>query len=216
MVVSTVTTKQAIQNLRDSREIHLTLGRTIISAANAAMFPMDIFSIAVLNRSLCLTEAFCDLLEKKNFVVAASLLRLQLDNLIRFQAAWLVDKPHEFATSVLSGQKISELKDRNGKFMKDFYLVEKLSEKYPQMKEVYRQTSGYIHLSEKHIFNSLGKSKKDLKEPFTMKISSTDEFVTDKDYLETLAAFTAITGILFQYAKGWEVAKDQTFKMHNP
>ena len=177
---------------------------------------MDIFAIAVLNRSLCLTEAFCDLLEKKNFVVAASLLRLQLDNLVRFQAAWLVDKPNEFATLVLSGRKISDLKDRNGKFMKDFFLVGKLSEKYPRMKEVYKQTSGYIHLSEKHIFNALGKKEKDLKEPFTMKISSTDEFVTDKDYLEALAAFTAITGILFQHAEGCRLTKDQTFKMHNP
>ncbi len=211
-----MTTKQAIQNLRDSREIHLTLGSEISLAANAALFPMDIFAIAVLNRSLCLSEAFCDLLEKKNFVVAASLLRLQLDNLVRFQAAWLVDKPHDFATSVLSGRKISELKDRNGELMKDFYLVKKLSASYPQMKEVYKQTSGYIHLSEKHIFNSLGNRERDLKEPFTMKISSTDEFVTDKDYLEALAAFTVITGILFQHAKGWEITKDQTSKMHNP
>jgi hypothetical protein len=197
---------ESTNNLRKIAGEHQNMGAEIMRGASGAMYGLDILAIAVLNRSLCLLEGFCDLIEKRNFIAAAPLLRLQLDNLLRFHAAWLVNNPHDFSLEVLAGTHIRKMKDRDGNLMTDRYLVDKLSEQHPEMKSVYEHTSGYIHLSEKHIFNSLGKPEASGR--FTMKVSSTDDFIKEADYLEALRAFFEITGILFSYMKGWSLTKD--------
>lgn len=192
--------------MRAITDEHQTMGAEIMRADSGKMFTLDLLAIAVLNRSACLLTGFCDLIERNNFIAAAPLLRLQLDNLLRFHGAWLAENPHTFSEEVLKGIHIRKLKDRDGNLMTDRYLVEKISEKYPVMKSVYEHTSGYIHLSDKHIFNSLGQLKKD--GTFHMKVSSSDGFIKESDYLEALRAFFEITGVLFSYMKGWSLTKD--------
>ncbi len=53
---------------------------------------------------------------------------------------------------VFGGTPIKKIEDKGGKFMTDGYLAGKLNEKYPWVLNVYKKTSGYIHLSETHIF----------------------------------------------------------------
>ena len=98
------------------------------------------------------------------------------------------------------------MQDKDGKKMTDAYLIEKISIDHPVLKSVYEHTSGYVHLSDKHIFNSLGKKSKDGE--FGMKVGPTDDFITETVYLEAARAFFEITGILFSYLQGWYVAKD--------
>jgi hypothetical protein len=196
----------SVKNLRKIIEEHQKMGAEIMRAASGQMYTLDILAIAVLNRSACLLTGFCDLIDHRNFVAAAPLLRLQLDNLLRFHGAWLVEDPHKFSQEVLKGTHIRNLRDRDGSLMTDCHLVNKLSEQYPVMKSVYEHTSGYIHLSDKHIFNSLGKLKED--GTFHMKVSTSDDFIKERDYLEALRAFFEITGVLFSYMKGWALTKD--------
>ncbi len=200
----------SVENLRKIADEHQKMGVKIMQAASGNMYALDLLAIAVLNRSLCLLTGFCDLIERKNFVAAAPLLRLQLDNLLRFHGAWLAEDPHEFSTEVLRGTHIRKLKDRDGNPMTDRYLVNKLAEKYPVMTSVYEHTSGYVHLSEKHIFNSLGKLESD--GTFHMKVSASDGFIKERDYLEAVRAFFEITGILFSYMQGWALTKDGAVK----
>ncbi len=199
----------SLKNLRSISDEHQIMGAEIMNAASSKMYFLDIIAISVLNRSACLLDGFCDLIEKKNFIAAAPLIRLQLDNLLRFQGAWLVEDPHKFSEEVFRGTHIGKLKDRDGHSMTDYYLVKKISEKYPIMESVYKHTSGYVHLSDKHIFNSLGRVKEG--DIFNIKISSSDEFIDEKVYLEALRAFFEITGILFSYMKGWSLTKDGKF-----
>ena len=67
----------------------------------------------------------------RNFLAAAPLIRLQLDSCLRLYAAWLVENPHEFAHKVLRRERVDKLKNQDGKFLRDHYLVEKLAEEYP-------------------------------------------------------------------------------------
>lgn len=116
------------------------------------IFPLDLLASAVMNRSLNLLLGFCSLIEARNFVAAAPLLRLQLDNVLRFSAAWLVYDPHRFAWEVIEGTTVTDIQDSTGQRMFDWYLVRKLAEENPWAPEVYKQASGYVHLSEKHFF----------------------------------------------------------------
>jgi hypothetical protein len=87
-----MTVSEAVQRLRASKKNHLEVASEMMKA-ESNFFTLDFLAIATLNRSLCLVAGFCTLIESKNMVVAAPLLRLQLDNCLRFSAAWIVDNP---------------------------------------------------------------------------------------------------------------------------
>jgi len=199
--------KEAIDTLRATKKDHSEIGLQIGKAFGGAVYPMDILSFAVLNRSCCLLTAFCDLIEKRNFVAAAPMLRLQLDNLLRYRAAWLVESPHDFALKIFQGEKVKNLHDRLGNRMHDAYLVTSADGDFPQLKSIYEHTSGYVHLSEKHIFNMMQNPDKTPEVSF--KVSDQDEFVPDALYLEALQAFMYVTGTLFRHLEGWKISKDK-------
>jgi hypothetical protein len=173
-----------LKDLRSLRDPHLEIGRSVFGPKGGPLWAFDFLGIATMNRSLSLLRGFCDLIESKNFICAASLVRLQLDNCIRFSAAWLVKDPYEFARCVMNGTPIRDIRDNDKKKLTDAYCVAKLSETRPWVGEVYAGTSGYIHLSEKHIFNAIGLGEGDGE--ITMKISAHDHFVTESHYVEAI------------------------------
>jgi hypothetical protein len=193
----------AIRSLRAYRDRHVELGRLMYESG--PLFPLDLLATAAMNRSLNLTMAFCTLIEVRSFLAAAPLIRLQLDSCLRLSAAWLVDDPHAFADKVLYGERVDKMKDSDGQFMRDNYLTNRLAEEYPWVAEVYKETSGYIHLSNKHIFNAHRPG--DEEGILEGRIAEGDSYVRDDLYLEAIAAFKAITDILFDYVHGWAYTK---------
>lgn len=206
--------QEAVERLRALEKKHTDLGIEMTKAAGGNLYSLDLLAIAALNRSVCILTAFCDLIEKRNFVAAAPLLRLQLDSLSRLQGAWLAENPHRFAEQVLAGTPIKKLKDKFGNEMTDYYLVEKISSHNPSFREVYRQTSGFIHLSEKHIFSSIGNATEDY--TISMKVGSSDSFVKEETYVEACLAFFEITQTLFRYIHGWTLTKDGKHRQSKP
>lgn len=136
---------------------HLELGRReVFEAFGGAMYGMDLLAAGALNRSKAHIAGFRDLVQVKNLICAGALLRLQLDTALRFHAAFLVEQPHEFAVAVLGGERVRNLKDRDGKKMTDAYLVEKLGREFDWVPRVYERSSGYVHLSATHLLSAMG------------------------------------------------------------
>ena len=175
-------------------------------STNTDLFPMDLLTSAVLNRSLALLDGFIALIRTKNTLAALHLVRLQLDSLLRYSAAWLVDEPHSFANKVLAGEPIKKLKDRAGSFMQDWYLVKKLSEEYPWVSPVYKEASGYVHLSEKH-FHSSTRRKRGEVDMLETAISKDDRFIPEYLKIEATEAMFEITTRICEYAFGWADTK---------
>ncbi len=198
--------QKALDELRNYREKHFNLGELVIKADNGAFFPLDILVVATLNRSLCLKKGFISLIESQNLIAAVPLIRLQIDNCLRLSAATLVNDPHKFALNVLDGIPIKNQKDISNQKMTDTYLVKNLSKRYAWIQDVYSGTSGYVHLSEKHIFNSI----KARSEEFTLdiKITDKDEFVTDDVYIEAINDFRRSTDVLFEFVYAWAYTKE--------
>lgn len=94
--------------------------------------------------------------------------------------------------------------------MTDGYLIGRLSEEYPELKNLYKKTSGFIHLSDMHILSSFGDPQAGYR--MNAKISASDSFVTEKEYLSALRAFFEITGILFRYLEGWAQTKEMRYQ----
>ena len=207
-------TRAKITALRAFIPEHAKLGAEVLRADSGNLFPFDFLAVAALNRSLCLTTAFCDLIEARNFVAAAPIIRLQLDNLLRLHAAHRVSNPHDFASEVLKGTHVDKLTDRDGTRMTDRHLADTLGIEYEWVPRVYENTSGYVHLSEKHIFNALGRVNDD--GTFQFKVSATDEFVSDDLYLEAVDAFGEITHTVFRYLYGWAVTKEKAGGLRPP
>src|SRR5437899_1352505 len=108
-----------LKNLRASEPLHLEVGLQMMKAADGAVFPVDLLAWAALNRSANLVPGFASLVEAWNLIAAAPLLRLQIDNCLRFYGVYIVSKPHEFAGAVLKGEQVRKMKDSKGKLMTD-------------------------------------------------------------------------------------------------
>lgn len=185
---------------------HLALGKAMMEADGGNMFPLDLYAFGTIKRSMAHCKGFATLIETKNLTCAGGIIRMQLDTLLRFYAAFLVDNPHEFASSVMGGKQVKDHVDRAGLKLSDRHLVDGLSSEYPWIKEVYKQTSGYIHFSNKHIFSALhGLNEED--RSFQIQLSSDDIERAEEWYGEAIDAFYHITDIFLLYLEGWVVTK---------
>lgn len=198
--------EEVIVHIRSLNSAYNKLGLEMLGVHDGKMYPMDLFVVAVLNRAEHLVSAFCDLVEKKNFLVVAPVLRMQLDTLFRLRAAWLVENPSNLVIDVLRGNPIKELTDRNGKKMNDRYLVDSLCEEHPELKSIYERTCSYVHLSDQHFFTIVKKIGDD--RTIEMKVNDSSDIIPIKTYLEASMAFFQISGIILSYIKGWIIAKE--------
>ena len=199
---------EAIEKLRSRRAALFRVAQAVMNADHPKLYVLDLLAIATLNRALCLLKGYAELVGQQNMICAAPLLRCQLDNVLRFSASMLVERPHDFAAEILRGAAIKDLKDRDGKRMTDSYLVTQVSKEYPWVAAVYKSASGYVHLSEKHIVNTITPGSAD---------GSMDIKVTEQDgpgwtehlYLEAIEAFGAITDLVVEIMDAWALTKSR-------
>lgn len=177
----------------------------MFASIGGSFYSMDLLAVAAINRSMATLSGFRQMIENRNFVCAGSLLRVQLDTALRIAAAHLAPDLNQFVHEVMEGTQIRKLRARDGQQMKDAYLVRMVAKDYPWIENVYRQTSGYIHLSEKHFLNAIT-AVGDGGE-ISMKMSPLDKTVPDESYVEAIEAFLAATGIFFRYLEGWVATK---------
>ena len=194
-----------VKNIESQRDRHIALGKAMLEADGCKMFSLDFLAVAALNRSLSNSSAFVQLVRAQNYLVSASLVRLQLDTFLRFFASYLVSNPHEFAASVLKGTAVRKLKDRSGSLMTDRFLVNSVAGEFPWAPNVYESTSGFIHLSDKHIFSAIHSVQGD--GTLSMHIGSDPARFTDNLWCEMAEGFIAATDALFRYLEGWKFTK---------
>ncbi len=128
----------------DEAKIFLQLGKELYS--------MDLYISAIINRSISFMQGFEQLAKENNYITAVPIIRMQIDNCLRFYAATIVTDYNAFFIEYLKGIHIRNLKDSNNKKMTDSYLIEKLDKIFPSVHNLYNNTSGYVHLSNEHSF----------------------------------------------------------------
>jgi len=200
---------EALRKLRNYRERHMEVGKYFLTAYGGILYAMDVLAASVLDRSLSLLRGFCDLAEARNYVAAAPLLRVQLDNCLRFYASSCVEDPNAFFHRVLEGTPIRDLKDSEGNRMTDAYLVGKLSVQYPWIQTLYGEMSGYVHLSEKQFWHTWGISRDNrTKSGSFYVVTGDDKYISDKDYLKLIEAFRMTTEVVLDFLFSWGWCKE--------
>jgi hypothetical protein len=185
--------------LEDSKHSHFDISKRILQTDPV----VGIYALMVLKRSLSLVAGFSTMLQNRNFLCAAPLIRLQIDNLLRFQAVFMVANPKQFVVDVIQGKRVSQIKDQSGKVMTDAHLQDVLSDDYPWLKTVYKKTSGYIHLSEEHFFNTVRAKKDGSEGAIEFYIGPDDKLVDGGIYREALEDMILITHSLLTCLHGW-------------
>jgi hypothetical protein len=205
-------TDEALKRLGERQGEHVRLGERMAKADGGNVFMMDFLAVAVLNRSLRLVKGFCDQI-KTNFMCAAPLVRLQLDNLLRLRAAHEVGNLNNFVKAIMQGTPIKKLKDRKGQPMTDARLLELASIEYPQLKDIYERGCSYIHLCEVHIAHAVqGAGPMQA----TLSVSLEDHEITDEHRLNALDVMTYVTDLVLSQVEGWVQTKANPEFVRNP
>ena len=190
-----------LKQLKTGTAQHLRKGKELVDTCPDGFTTLDLYVFGALNRSTSLLTAFVKLIEVDNFMSAAALLRLELDTALSLYAAWLVEDPEQLAKAVMSGGTISELKDRDGFLLQDDYLAKKLGENDPRMEALYKSTSGYMHLSEKHMRNAM--ETEDGTDAVSIRISPIDKVVAPSVYRESIESFTICAEMVLSLTDGY-------------
>ena len=202
-----ITLKELLDKLDKQKGIHIEIMSNILQANNSSIYPLDLVSLSVAKRSMSIISGFIEMIRLENFICAVPLLRMQLDNSLRFYGAFLVENPHKFATEFIEGKHISNFKDKDtNQRLTDRYLVNKLAEHYPWITNVYKTSSSYIHLSDSHLFNTLEKKTNNKSVNFI--INEKDTSVTEFQRLEATYTMFNLTTIVLWALNSWAITKE--------
>lgn len=183
---------------------HKIIGQDLYDSCEGKFFPADMLAMAVLNRSLNLIKAFELLVNNGGFIVAAAILRMQLDNALRFGAVTSsVDDPHGVAAELLNGKKLSALLDKNKKLMKDGYLWDQFVSRKPKFDGIYETTSGYIHLSKEHVSHFIQRSPQLADGKRMINIGDEDDYLTVEQRLDLVESFAHVSFEALESVKSW-------------
>jgi hypothetical protein len=130
---------------------HLDLTNRFLVAGEGQVYEIDVVMAAAMARSYGLVDGFIAAFDSWNPVVAAPLLRMQVDSLIRL--AYMAHAPRADAVAhhIFAGREFRTLKDDEGKTLTDCRLRKHAEDVHPWIGSVYQETSGWVHLSPAHL-----------------------------------------------------------------
>jgi hypothetical protein len=160
------------------------------------------YLFGVARRALAQSAAFRQTIADRNSLVALSIVRMQLDTVLRLYALFWVADPEDFATEVFNGTPINKLKAKDGKILSDNYLKQRVTKTNEWVPSVYKETSGYIHFSHRHIKAALEVIDRDTGH-VELRIGAKDVGKSISYYGQALRAFRHLNLIIPVAAEDW-------------
>lgn len=203
-----MTLEKSLKRLESSKEACIKITKEMLQASNSNLYTFDLFILGIVKRSILLTTGFCNLMRQNNFLSAAPLIRLHLDNLLQMHASFIAKNPQDFSFEKIKGRQTNDLEDREGNKMRDSYLAKSLSEakETSWVFNLYKETSKFVHASDKHIFSVV--EKLDEGGVFNFVISDR-QTIPEKHAIEAVQAMISITEQLFRHVYGWINVKNK-------
>ena len=189
---------------------HLELTKRFLSAADGALYTIDVFLAACMSRSYSVVDGFLDAWDNWNIVVAAPLLRMQLDTLVRVSYMTRAPRADEVAMDILGGGEFRRLKDAEGHRLTDKRLGELAAPHHPWIADVYDATSGWVHLSPSHVTATWQLKESSHPDALGTLVGATPirpEQISPSALHELIGAITKATEELFGYVEAWESRK---------
>lgn len=187
----------------------------------------DILVFSSTNRMLKQIRGFLLLIDNKSYECAVTILRCQIDTLMRLFGMTLCSegiREYVYAFLTLKPEnKISKLKDKHGHFLKDHYLIEKLNENSPGIKKTYQWANEFVHLTARHLITNSTAKFPNENNPFvefTCSITSDDCWTTIQNYIDLTQNFLSVSERLLtefqKYLKARESYGDDLKATYKP
>lgn len=143
--------KKYINSLEESKEYYMGL---VVEFQKTFYNNTDYFFFmsSAINRAMNINRGFTTLTKDDNYSCAIPLMRLMIDNCMRFWGISLVDDKHDYIRVWGSGEKISTIKDRNGKKLTDKHLSECFALLYRGVDKTYNDACAFVHFSEQNLY----------------------------------------------------------------
>lgn len=146
----------AIDFLGDQQDKLFEIFRELCGAGGGTFFNVDLVLISAINRSVEVIQGFRTSYPSWNFTVAAPLVRLHIDTLLRLNYVLMCPADSGCVEMMLSGKPLRKAKDfipdegQKPEKLLDAVLVRKAAVNYPWLPNVYEKASGWVHMSEVH------------------------------------------------------------------
>lgn len=142
--------RKIVDRLEAARKEGVQLAAAVIGQT---LYADDLYVISLIDKCLRLIDGFEGMLEQRNLTCAGILLRVQIDNCLRTYALYTAADKQEVVNSILDGSvQLNKLKAKDGNRMTDQYLRQQLEKVDGRFGTVYKESSGYIHHSEKAFY----------------------------------------------------------------
>jgi hypothetical protein len=187
-------------------EEHGRVSGLVLSSINSPVpeIPIEVLMAVALQRSRDLLQAYTAMAGQRNITAASAIIRMQLDSVMRVNACFLVEDPLALWQLLKEGKPWSRLRSSEGRELRDVYLHEKLSERFPWASELYDRMSGFIHLSRPHL--EAATSGEDFLGMMIFQGPS-GERVTDQQLADNASWFVKTTAALLQVCEEYAVAR---------
>lgn len=200
---------QEIDALQKLNQKAIEIARALLKKL---VFKTDFYFFPLLNKSLQLTDGFIELIKNRNLTCAAILLRANMDNCLRLFAMYIANNPDEVVDCLIKGERIDKLTDKNGNKLKDGYLKTKLGEYDNKFITVYNNSSGYVHFSEKGLYQSVSVSSNDYQ--FTIQVSHEVPEYVNEYILECIEAYAHFLKLFYGMFYNIIQVKSEYDKLH--
>ncbi len=197
---------QELESLEAQLQTLLETGHKALEARDGAMFLLDLIIVGAVKRSLSLGHGMISMVKAKNMTCARAIVRMQIDTVSRLLAYTYVDDPESMASKIISGVPLYKFRSREGHFLRDVHLIDRLNDSHPWVREVYNRTSGEVHFSEKQLFASV-QATDDSARTFSMVISPFDEKYPEWSWSEVVTCFHRLDEILVEVLEAYVVHK---------
>jgi len=194
---------EVVENLNLLSTDYKNLAKNIMKQDTQVM-KVDLVALSVLNRAISINNAFRTLIKENNTFSALHLIRIQIDNLIRYYSI-LIANDEKYLDYVLDGQPINKFKDSNDKIFTDKYLAEKMDKEFKGMLVLYLKYCNHIHFGKEHLerIKSISENKK---AQYRVEIGNFDNYSFEERKTFVLDMIT-ISINLFTIIQDWVLTK---------
>lgn len=195
------------------KEIHfierdfLKSAENILKAGRSQIHKLDYFALSVINRSISLNKGFKNLIETENTLSAVSLLRLHLDNLLRYNAILIAKNPLDLTEHILDNKPINTYSEDNKKFS-DNYLAKQLDKKFKNSYSLYKHLCNYIHYGYSHVEYIFREKQMKTEESSHQVVIGDCDFFSLKDKIDYADNMLIISKNLLKLTNQWAMEKE--------
>jgi hypothetical protein len=180
----------------------------MLSVGGGKYYVVDLFFTGVLNRVVNLVDAISVLTTHKNFIAACPLIQLLLDSLLRLAYLRATDNQDTFILQILEGKRLDRIKDKDGKMLTDKRLCDYARPIFPQIDDVYEETSKLVHFSDKRVFACITEVE-ETKRSVEFSVGKVSSQWKEENIVALLECAISVTEAIHAIIRGWIQYKAQ-------